>query len=135
MGTELAVNVRNGHGFEAQVMLSTSAMATTKKKSESLFLVHYRDPKDGQMVALRVRSVKDSPLGLSFVSLSDFVFETDSLVINPTEEQMQKRLENVRSLHISIYSIIGIEELGEGPLRFRRDKSNLLVLPGSDKKN
>src|SRR5690606_33996263 len=111
------------------------AMTTTTKKKASLFQIHYRDPKDGAIVSLKARSIRDSALGLSFVSISDFVFDTDSVVVKPSEEQMAKRLENVKSLHLSIYSIISIEELSEGQLKFRHDKSNLVVLPGTDGKH
>ena len=76
-------------------------------KNESLFLVHYRDPKDGGIVSLKAKKIYDSPLGISFVCITQFVFETNSLVVKPTEEQLQKRLENVKSMHISIYSTKG----------------------------
>mgnify|MGYP000601082022 CR=1 FL=1 len=84
---------------------------------------------DDKIVSLNARSVKDSSLGLSFVSISDFVFESNRLVIKPSQEQLQKKLENTKSLHISIYSIISIEELSENKLEFNNDRSKLFVLP------
>ena len=102
-------------------------MAADSKKS--LFLIHYRDPKEGETFSLKARKILDSTLGLSFVCISDFVFDTGSLVVRPSEEQLQKRLENVKSLHLSIYSIISIEELSEKNMSFQEDKSKLLVLP------
>ena len=99
--------------------------------NDSLYLIHYRDPKDGTNQSLRAHKVYDSPLGLSFVCISDFVFEPEGLVVKPAEEQLQKRLEGVKSLHMSIYSIISIEEIGpeHKGLKFQKDKSNLVVLP------
>lgn len=101
------------------------------KKDIPLYLIHFRDPKDGEMVSLKAHSITDSSLGLSFVRISDFVFDLSSVVVKPSEEQLAKRLENVKSLHLSIYSIISIEELGKEHkgLHFIKDKSNLVVLP------
>ncbi len=101
------------------------------KATKTLFLIHYRDPKSGEIVSLKAHRIYDSPLGLSFVCISDFVFEENPLLIKPSEEHLKKRLENVKSLHLSIYSIISVEELGEegASLKFKRDKSNLVVLP------
>lgn len=100
-------------------------------RPKSYFEVHFRDPKEGEIVSLKATNVADSSLGLSFVSLSNFIFDKSSLVIKPSEEQLQKRLENVKSLHISIHSIISIEEKGLEPksLTFEEDKSKLLIMP------
>ena len=101
------------------------------KKDESLFVIHYRDPQEGDIVSLKAKEIYDSPLGLSFVKVAGFVFENNSLVVKPSEEHLKKRLENVKSLHLSLYSIISIEEIGAEPpnLSFKNDKSNLVVLP------
>ncbi len=104
------------------------------ENKKPLFLVHYKDPVDGKLISLKARSIHDSSLGLSFISISDFVFETNQLVIKPSEEQLQKKLENTKSLHISIYSIVSIEELSESKLKFKDDKSKLLMFP-SDSTN
>lgn len=105
-------------------------MASSKKET-TFFLVHYRDPKDQQIVALKVRRIEDSTLGLSFIRISDFIFDTESVVVQPVEEQLRKRFENVKSLHLSIYSVVSIEELGmkHVGLKFRKDKSNLISFP------
>lgn len=100
-------------------------------KKDSYYIVSYREPKENKIVECKAKTISDSTLGLSFISISDFVFtSTNSVVVDPTEEYLQKRLENVRSLHLSIYSIISIEEVGESveKLNFRNDKSNLVVL-------
>jgi len=103
-------------------------MAQTAKNNH--YLITYREPKDGKIVTLRAKTVTDSSLGLSFIAISDFLFDTGSLVVNPAEEDLRKRFENVKTFHMSIYTIISIEEIGTGNkgLRFKKDKSNLVVL-------
>jgi hypothetical protein len=103
------------------------------KSKDTYYLISYRDPKDGQIVTLKARQVTDSSLGLSFIAISDFVFNTGSLVVNPAEEDQKRRYEAVKTLHLSIYTIMSIEEVGQGNkgLRFKKDKSNLLVLPST----
>ena len=105
-----------------------------KNKADNCFVVTYRDPKDGQVISLKAKDIRDSSLGLSFVAISDFVFDTKALVITPEEESLKKRLENVKSLHLSIYTILSIAEIGlnHKGLAFKKDKSNLLVLPTGD---
>lgn len=98
---------------------------------KTFFQIHFRDPTVGEIVTLKARRITDSSLGLSFISISDFLFDTQSLVVKPKEEQLQKRLENVKSLHISIYSIISIEEIGDAALKFNHDRSKLLTFPGN----
>jgi hypothetical protein len=103
-----------------------------KKGTDSYFLIHYRDPKDGKIAELKARKIEDSNLGLSFVRISEFFFDTSSVVVQPTEVQQQERFENVRSLHLSIYSIVSVEEIGtkHKGLKFRKTKSNLITFPG-----
>ncbi len=105
-----------------------------KNKDLSYYAITYRDPKEEKTLQLKARTVKDSSLGLSFVSISDFVFDTKSVVVSPQEDYLKKRFENVRRLHISIYSILSIEEVGENTtLSFAKDKNNLLVLNSNSK--
>ena len=73
----------------------------------------WRQKKSAGPKAAAKLHVLDSTLGLSFIRISGFVFDTGSLVVKPSEEQLKKKLENVKSLHLSIYSIISIEELSE----------------------
>lgn len=107
-------------------------MSKSRSVQESYFLIHYRDPKDGQIVALKAQRIQDSSLGLGFVRVADFFFETEGMVVQPTEVQLQKRFENVASLHLSIYSIVSVEEIGlkAKPLKFKRAKSNVIAFPG-----
>ena len=103
-----------------------------QKKQETFFIISYREPKDGKVLTLKANTVTDSSLGLSFVAISEFIFNTTSVVINPEEEDMKKHFEDVKTLHLSIYSIISIEEVGpeHKGLKFKKDKSNLVVLSG-----
>lgn len=105
----------------------------SKSVQNSFFVITYRDPKDGQTISLKARKVVDSSLGLSFIAISDFIFESGKLVVNPAEEDLKKRYAAVKTIHISIYSILSIEELGteHKGLSFKKDKSNLFVLPGN----
>jgi hypothetical protein len=98
---------------------------------DTYYLITYREPKDGQIVTLKSRRVTDSSLGLSFIALSDFIFDTDGLVVNPAEEDLKKRFSAVKTLHLSIYTVVSIEEVGtdHSGLAFEKDKSNLVVFP------
>jgi hypothetical protein len=106
-----------------------------KNAKETYYVITYRDPKDGQNVSLKARKVTDSSLGLSFIAVSDFIFDTSTLVVNPAEEEQKKRFAAVKTLHISIYTILSIEEVGTAHrgLTFEHDKANLLVLSNNYK--
>ena len=97
------------------------------------FVVTYRDPKDGNILSLKAEKMGDSSLGLGFIAVSGFIFDSHRLVITPEEETMQKRLEDVKTLHLSIYSILSVQEMGKNNsgLTFKKDRSNLLMLPNS----
>ena len=100
------------------------------KKEETFYLITYRNAKDTKVVTLKAKTVTDSSLGLSFVAISDFVFDTHSIVINPEEEDQRRQFEGVKTLHLSIYTINSIEEVGSDHkgLKFKKDKSHLVVL-------
>ena len=100
---------------------------------DTYYLVTYRDPKDGQTISLKAKKVTDSSLGLSFIALSDFMFESDMLVVNPAEDDLKKRFSSVKTIHLSIYSVLSIEEVGleQKDLAFEKDKSNLVVFPST----
>ena len=99
-------------------------------KEKTCYLIKYRNPEDGKIIDLKAKKIEDSSLGLSFIAISDFIFETQSVLVRPEEEAKQKQFENTKTLHLSIYSILSISEVGEHPskLEFKNDKSNLLVL-------
>jgi len=108
------------------------ASETSDKKNESYYVVTYRDARDGGFVTLKAKTVRDSTLGLGFVSISGFIFETPgTVVVNPVDEQLRARFENVKSLHLSIHSIVSVEEMGSRHrgLTLKKDRSNLLALP------
>ena len=108
-----------------------------KEKEKNFYLITYRDPRDNSIQSLKATTIKDSNLGLSFVSISGFIFdEGGSPLVDPTLEKLRNKFKNTRSLHLSIYSIISIEEVGpdNNGLHFNKDKSNLVVFP-SDSKN
>ena len=116
--------------FDKQSIIFYS-MNMSNNARETYYLITYREPKDGQIVTLKSRRVADSSLGLSFIALSDFIFDTDSLVVNPAEEDLKKRFAAVKTLHLSIYTVLSVEEVGpeNKGLTFEKDKSNLVVFP------
>jgi len=97
---------------------------------DTSYIINYRDPKDNKTLELKAKKVTDSSLGLSFIAISGFIFDSSSLVVNPAEEDLKRKLEHVKTLHISIYTILSIEEVGSAHrgLKFKKDKSNLIVL-------
>jgi hypothetical protein len=101
-----------------------------KKVEKVFYVVTYRNPKDSRILSLNVKTIKDSSLGLSFIAVSDFFFEENSILVNPEEESKKLEFENIKTLHLSIYSILSIAEVGESisSLKFKNDKSNLLIL-------
>lgn len=104
------------------------------ENTETYYVVTYRDPEkliEQKNLTLRVKSIGDSNLGLSFVKLSDFIFDQGSIVLDPNADKLKKRFENTKSFHLSIYNIISIEEVGMNHqgLHFDKDKSNLYVIP------
>jgi hypothetical protein len=104
---------------------------SNSKKESSYFVVNYREPKGGEILTIKARKIADSSLGLGFITLSDFVFDSSALVIKPSEEDLKKRLTDVKSLHLNIYAIVSIEERGDKKLTFKKDRSNLIALPTS----
>lgn len=106
---------------------------------KSFFQVTYRNPeKLSENMTLKCQSIGDSSLGLGFISLSQFIFESNSIIVDPKEDQIRQKFQNTKSLHLSIHSIISIEEIGleNAGLHFINDKSNLLVLRnGPDQTN
>lgn len=97
---------------------------------KTYYIINFRDPKENKTITLKAGNVADSTLGLSFISISDFIFDSSSLVVNPTEEDLKRRFEHVKTLHVSIYTILSVEEVGpdHDGLKFKKDKSNLVVL-------
>ena len=99
---------------------------------ETCYRITYRDVAENKIRTLRARSITDSGLGLSFVCVSDFVFDQTSKLVNPNDEALAAQLEDVKSLHLSMYTIVCVEEIGidNQGLSFEHDRSKLLVYPG-----
>lgn len=108
--------------------------ARKKKKQNDFFRIIYRDPVEDKIVNLRAKSIRDSNLGPTFIRVSDFIFDQGTIVVDPSQESLKKDFEGVESIHLSIYSIMRIDELGSenAGLQFEQDRSNLIVLPGKD---
>ena len=106
----------------------------SKNNESTHFQITYRDAKSSDVCTLKARTIVDSSLGMSFIAVSNFIFDTGSLLVKPVEEQMQKKFELVKTLHLAIYSVISIEEVGEAHkgLSFKKDRSNLVVLPSKN---
>ena len=102
-----------------------------KREQKTYYKLHYRDPESGKVITLKCQCIEDSSLGLGFIKASEFIFETKGILVKPSEEQMRQKLENVKSIHLSIYSILSIEEKGASHqgLKFQKDRSNLITLP------
>ena len=101
---------------------------------DTYYRITYRDIAEGKVQTLRARSISDSGLGLSFIQVSDFVFEQTSKLVNPADEALATQLKDVKSLHLSMYTIVCIEEVGHANqgLAFENDRSRLLVYPGGN---
>lgn len=102
----------------------------TKKKEKTCYLIHYRDPQDGQHQSIKACKITDSPLGLSFIAISEFIFETEGILVNPDEEAKKLRFEDTKTFHLSIYSVLSVSEVGahKKSLHFKNDKAKLLTL-------
>ena len=99
--------------------------------TDAHYVITFHDPEQGGIVTLRAREVGDSPLGLSFLRIAGFVFDEGGPLVNPREEALRSRLQDVRSLHVSIHRVLSITEVGarhEG-LSFDHDRSNLVAFP------
>ncbi len=95
------------------------------------FVVTWRDPQSAEFLQLKVKSIQDSQLGLTFVALSDFVLEAGTAIVNPTQEALHRRFEHTKMLHLSIHSIASIEEVGPDHqgLTLQGNRTNLLLFP------
>jgi hypothetical protein len=110
-------------------------MKPNGRKEDTYYVISYRDPKDTKVKSLNARTIEDSNLGLSFVAVSDFLFK-ESVIIDPSEEDLKDRFADTKRLHLSIYTILSIEEKGDAHegLTFKHDKANLVVLPSDRNK-
>lgn len=100
------------------------------KPVKTYYVITYRDPEEEKVVTLKARTIEDSSLGPTFIAVSNFIFDTDSPIIDPEAESRKRRYENTKRLHLTIYHILSIEEVGRRNkgLEFKEDRSNILVL-------
>ena len=116
------------------IWLLSSMNFSMNEKDSCHYIVTYIDPeskKDPKNITLRVSDIRDSNLGLSFIRLAGFIFhDALSSIVDPVAEKLKERFKSTKSLHLSIYSIVSIEEVGVNHtgLTFEKDKSNILVL-------
>ncbi len=106
------------------------------RKARTFFVISWRDPSDeGKIRSLKARRIEDSDLGPTFVCLSDFVFDTGGLVIDPEEEDLKRRFAETKRLHISIYNVLSIEERGprHKGLSLDQERSSVVFLPSEKK--
>lgn len=101
------------------------------KKEETHFVVTYRDAKDNKAQTIKARHIRDSSLGPAFVELSDFLFDQSPLIVDPASEEVREHFADVKRLHLSIYHILTIEEVGQTNrgMKIKKDRSNVVVLP------
>jgi hypothetical protein len=95
------------------------------------YAVTWRDAVENKVRRIEVREVSDSTLGLGFVCLSGFYLEETGPLVDPEREALARRLKDVERLHLNVYTIVCIEEIGDGHrgLSFEHDRSRLLLLP------
>ncbi|MBL6975721.1 MAG: DUF1820 family protein [Deltaproteobacteria bacterium] len=99
---------------------------------KTYYLLTYRDPEEDRIISLKVRRVEDSSLGPTFIAISDFVFDDSSVIIDPNVESRRRRLADTRKLHISLYHVISIAEVGRRNRGLDlSDRANLVMLPSS----
>lgn len=96
------------------------------------FAITFRN-ESGELVTLRARSVTDSTLGPSFLCISDFVFD-EGRIVDPTQERQQRRYADTRRLHLNVFGVQSIEEVGlaHPGLSLEQDRSRLILLPGPE---
>ena len=106
------------------------------RKPRTFFVINWRDQsREGEVRTLKARRIEDSDLGPTFVCLSDFVFDTGGLVIDPEEEDLKSRFADTKRLHLSIYSVLSIEERGRRHpgLQLEQERSSVVFMPSGKK--
>ena len=106
------------------------------RKPRTYFVITWRDPNnEGKVSTLKAKRIEDSELGPTFVCLSDYVFDTGGLVIDPEQEDLQRRFDDTKRLHLSIYNVLSVEERGRRNkgLQFDQERSSVVFLPSEKK--
>lgn len=93
-----------------------------------MYVVTWKDPVEGEVRRLRCARVEDSTLGLGFVCLAEFDLGSKGPLVDPRQEALKTQLADVKRLHLNVYSIVSIEELGD-ELELVHDRSKVVLLP------
>lgn len=101
-------------------------------KSGAGYRITYRDVTEDKFVTIKARKITESSLGPTFVEVSEFFFDDGKLIVNPQEEALRDRFSKIHRLHVAIYHIATIEELGTGAARLKLPKpkggTNVVIL-------
>jgi hypothetical protein len=77
----------------------------------------------GKIYELHARQVASSTLW-GFIEISELAWDTDSVVIDPTEERLRDEFGSTRVLHLPMYAVVKIEEVErKGQLTIRDSAS------------
>jgi len=94
----------------------------TKMTQEKLFRIAFLN--HGKVYELFCTGVCTSGL-LGFIEVSGLVFgETDSLVIDPTEEKMRDEFDSVEILHLPMHSVLRVEQVRKKGKAIIRDRES-----------
>lgn len=106
-------------------------MMNLRMDEQTYYVVQYKDPTTNKTLTLKAKKIRESSLGFSFIAISEFVFDTDSVVVNPSEENLKNLFRNTKTLHLSVYAVLSIEEVGKNNkgLKFKKSKTNLVIFP------
>jgi len=101
-----------------------------KSNKEKLFRIAFLN--HGKVYELFCTGVCTSTL-LGFLEVSGLVFgETDSLVIDPTEEKMRDEFDGVEILHLPMHSVLRVEQVkkkGQAVIRDRESGEKVTPFP------
>lgn len=101
-----------------------------KADKEKLFRVAFLN--HGKVYELFCTGICTSDL-LGFVEVSGLVFgETDSMVVDPTEEKMRDEFDGVEILHLPMHSVLRVEQVrkkGQAVIRDRESGEKVTPFP------
>ena len=101
-----------------------------KQDKEKLYRIAFLN--HGKVYELFCTNVCSSGL-LGFVEASGLVFgESDSLVIDPTEEKMRDEFDGVEVLHLPMHSVLRVEQVkkkGQAVIRDRESGEKVTPFP------
>lgn len=102
----------------------------SKADQEKLFRVAFLN--HGKVYELYCTGVCSSSL-LGFIEVSGLVFgETDSMVVDPTEEKMRDEFDGVELLHLPMHSVLRVEQVrkkGQAIIRDRESGEKVTPFP------